>query len=96
MALLILQVLEGQKKELGVQHPDTLTSLNNLAVVLQDQEKYDEAEELHRKALKGSEEELGMQHPDTLQSVKNLILVLQYQGKDVEVEKLKRRLLEVT
>jgi len=29
--------LEGREKELGVQHPDTLTSVSNLADVLQDQ-----------------------------------------------------------
>ena len=58
------QALEGREKELGVQHPDTLTSVSNLADVLQDQRKYDEAEKLKsRRALEGREKELGAHHP---------------------------------
>ena len=41
----------GMRKFLGVEHPDTLTSMNNLASVLDNQGKYEEAEEIHRQAL---------------------------------------------
>ena len=66
---------------LGVEHPDTQTSVNNLALMLRSQEKYEEAEEMHRRELKGSEKVLGAEHSDTLTSVNNLALVLQDQGK---------------
>jgi tetratricopeptide (TPR) repeat protein len=88
------RALEGCEKELGEQHPYTLTSVSNLALVLRNQGKYDEAEKLNRRALEGSEKELGEQHPYTLTSVSNLALVLQDQGKYDEAEKLNRRALE--
>ena len=51
--------LQGMRKFLGVEHPDTLTSMNNLALVLNDQGKYEEAEEMHRQALALYETVLG-------------------------------------
>ena len=39
-------------------HQDTLQSVNNLTVVLRAQGKYDETEQLHRRALEGSQKEL--------------------------------------
>ncbi|KAF2191901.1 hypothetical protein K469DRAFT_444419, partial [Zopfia rhizophila CBS 207.26] len=60
----------GQRIEkiLGYQHRSILRSVNTLAVVLQYQGKYDEAERLNRRALEGYKKELGEQHPDTLRS----------------------------
>src|SRR6266498_3349774 len=43
--------VEGNEKVLGAEHPSTLTSLDNLASVLQDQGKYGEAEKMNRRAL---------------------------------------------
>ena len=37
--------LEGRETVLGKEHPDTLTSVSNLASVLRDQGKYEAAEE---------------------------------------------------
>jgi hypothetical protein len=37
---------------LGKEHPDTLTSMNNLALVLSDQGKYEQAEEIQRQTLR--------------------------------------------
>ncbi|KAH8588907.1 P-loop containing nucleoside triphosphate hydrolase protein [Bisporella sp. PMI_857] len=88
------RVLEGCKKELGEQHPNTLTSVGNLALVLQDQGKHGEAEKLNRLALQGLEKKLGKRHPNTLTSVGNLASALQDQGKYNEAEKLNRRALE--
>ena len=42
------RALEGYEKVLGKEHPATLTSVNNLAGVLQDQGKYEEAEKMNR------------------------------------------------
>ena len=41
------QTLELREKALGAEHPDTLTSMNNLAIVLDMQGKYEEAERMH-------------------------------------------------
>jgi len=42
---------EGSEKVLGAEHPDTLGSVGNLASVLRDQGKYEEAEKMNRRAL---------------------------------------------
>jgi len=54
---------------LGEEHPDTFKSMDSLAVLLQNQRKYDEAEVLYRKALDGRKKVLGEEHPDTLSSM---------------------------
>jgi tetratricopeptide (TPR) repeat protein len=74
--------------------PDTLTSVNKLALLLQAQDKYKEAEKLNRQALEGREKKLGVHHLNTLTSINNLVSVLQDQGKYEEAEKLNRRALE--
>jgi Tetratricopeptide repeat len=43
-----LQALGLRGTVLGKEHPDTLTSMNNLALVLSQQGKYEQAEEMHR------------------------------------------------
>jgi len=42
-----VQVMETRKRVLGQEHPDMLTSMNNLAEVLRDQGKYAAAEGKH-------------------------------------------------
>ncbi|KAL8634563.1 MAG: hypothetical protein Q9228_007842, partial [Teloschistes exilis] len=88
------RALDGREKMLGIEHPHTLTSVSNLASVLQDQGKYDEAEQMNQRALDGREKVLGKEHPDTLTSVSNLALVLQDQGKYDEAERMNRRALD--
>jgi tetratricopeptide (TPR) repeat protein len=70
-----MQVFHFRKieKMLGKEYPDTLTSINNLALVLSSQGKYDEAERIHRQALALRETVLGKEHPNTLTSMNNLI-----------------------
>ncbi|KAI4125120.1 MAG: hypothetical protein LQ338_004448, partial [Usnochroma carphineum] len=88
------EALEGSEKAFGKGHPDTLTSVSNLALGLHYQGKYAAAEELNRRALEGREEALGKEHPDTLISVSNLAGVFDYQGKHEAAEELNRRALE--
>ena len=70
------RALAGREAALGAEHPDTLMSVNNLAVLLKDMGKYEEAEPLYRRALAGQEAALGAEHPDTLSSVNNLAILL--------------------
>jgi tetratricopeptide (TPR) repeat protein len=53
------------EQELGADHPDTTTTLYNLAAVYYAQDKYEEAEPQHRRALAICEKELGTNHPTT-------------------------------
>lgn len=85
--------LELREAVLGQQNSDTLSSLSQLAVVLEHQGKYEEAEQMSRQVLKGRETELGVEHPDTLTSVSHLAWVLHSQGKYEEAEMLNRRAL---
>ncbi|CAG7977526.1 unnamed protein product [Penicillium salamii] len=85
------RALEAQEKVLGREHPDTLTSVNNLGLVLDSQGKYEEAEAMHRRALEAREKVLGRKHPSTLSSVSNLGSVLSKQGKNEEAGVLHRR-----
>ena len=84
----------GREEVLGVEHPDTLTSVSNLGSVLERQGKYEEAEAMHQRALEGREKVLGVEHPDTLTSVSNLGSVLESQGKYEEAEAMHQRALE--
>jgi tetratricopeptide (TPR) repeat protein len=63
------RVLEAHERVLGGEHPDTLGSLNNLALIFQSQGNYAQAEPLLRRALRANERVLGKEHPDTLKSV---------------------------
>jgi len=80
--------------ELGLAHPNTLTSVNNLGLVLGNQGKYEDAEKLFRQALEGHEKALGPTRSNTLISMSNLGSVLQNQRKYEDAEKLFRRALE--
>jgi len=55
-------LLVGQGK-LGPKHPDTLTSMDNLAAVFGDQDKYQAAEEMHRRVLELREKGAGPRAP---------------------------------
>ena len=85
--------LDGQFAVLGKEHPETQTSMNNLAAVLWNQGKYKEAEAIHRQALGLREKVLGREHLETLARKNNLAMVLQSQGKYEEAEAIHRQAL---
>jgi tetratricopeptide (TPR) repeat protein len=69
-----LHVLARRRLVLGSKHPDTLTSMANLALVYESQKKFDEAIKLESEVLEmsRSSSSLGKAHPDTLSSIDNL------------------------
>jgi len=64
----------------GSDHPNTGTSLNNLAGLLKDKGDYEAAEPLYRRALEITEHGYGSDHPNTGRSLNNLAGVLYKQG----------------
>ena len=64
--------LAWKEVKLGPEHPDTATSLNNLAVLYDNQGLYAKAEPLYQRALAIREKALGPEHPDTATSLNNL------------------------
>jgi tetratricopeptide (TPR) repeat protein len=87
------QELGLRKRVLRLEHPDTLASMSNLALVLNRQGKYEEAEAMNRQTLAQREKVLGREHPDTLASMNNLAGVLDRQGKYEEAEVVNRQTL---
>ena len=81
---------------LGKEHPWTLTSMSNLAVVLSNQGKYNEAEAMMRRALQLTETVRGMEHPETLTCMNNLAATLGGQGKFDKAEAMHRQTLALS
>ena len=84
------RVLEGQKQVLEANHPDTLTTMDNLASIYRELDNLDgnlkKAEELYNEVLVGRKKRLGARHPDTLTTVDHLASVYEYQGKFEKAE----------
>ncbi|RJP18113.1 MAG: TIR domain-containing protein [Candidatus Omnitrophota bacterium] len=93
--MLYRRALAIREKVLGGEHPDTATSLNNLAGLYNSQGRYEEAEPLCRRALAIREKVLGGEHPDTAISLNNLAGLYDSQGKYEEAEPLYLRALAI-
>ncbi len=77
-----------RRRELGEEHRDTLASMNNLAILYQEQGRYDEAEPLYVKTLKIRKRVLGEKHRETLGSMNNLASFYNLIGRYDEAELL--------
>src|ERR1041384_2449581 len=66
------EVLKLRKARLGPDHPDTLTSMHNLAGAYRVANKLDEALLLYAETLKRRTAKLGADHPTTLTSMDSL------------------------
>ena len=62
---LYIEALKMSKQLLGENHPNVVTSLNNLAHSYQSQGRYEAAEPLYIEALEIAETILGENHPNT-------------------------------
>ncbi len=74
------RVLAINRQELGDEHPDTLTSMGNLASTLRSQGDLPGARALQEQVLAISRRVLGDEHPNTLTSISNLAHMLGDQG----------------
>ena len=61
-----------KEKILGVDHPDTALTANNLGVILQSQKRFAEARSLFARALAVFQPQLGSDHPKTIMARENL------------------------
>jgi tetratricopeptide (TPR) repeat protein len=64
-ATMDMRALERREATLGMEHPSTILSANNLAFTLMSLKRYDEALVLFDRACSASEKVLGLEHPDT-------------------------------
>ena len=94
-----LQHFEGaraiQQRLHGEEHPDTLASMNNMALALGDLGRSAEAEKLHVRVLEIERRVLGPEHPNTLQSMHNLAMAMRVQGRSAEAEQRNREVLQI-
>jgi Tetratricopeptide repeat len=86
--------METRKSILGPEHPDTLTSIANLASTYRDQGRWTEAEKLEVQVMEIRKSILGLEHPDTLISMANLASTYLNQGRWTEAEKLEVQVME--
>jgi tetratricopeptide (TPR) repeat protein len=88
-----IEFLAIEERVLGAGHPNTLTSVSNLAGLLANIGEYAQAEPLYRRALQACERVLGMEHPGTLTVIDSLAGLLECKGEYAEAERLYRHAL---
>jgi tetratricopeptide (TPR) repeat protein len=89
------RALEIRERVLGADHPQTATSLNNLAALFKNQGAYAEARPLIERALAITKNILGPDHPQTASSLNNLALLLDIQGDHADALPLFEQALEI-
>jgi non-specific serine/threonine protein kinase/serine/threonine-protein kinase len=90
----LLRALDLRTRALGPDHPDTLGTMNSLAVLYWVQGRYDEAEPLFLATIEASQRVLGRDHPSTLASMHNLATLYNNQGLYDKAEPLFLETLE--
>jgi tetratricopeptide (TPR) repeat protein len=90
----IEEAAETRKALLDTDDPGTVNSLGLLAVVLDSQGRWTEAEKLKVQVMETSLRVLGQEHPDTLVSMANLALTYSNQGRWTEAEKLEVQIMK--
>src|SRR5208282_2765431 len=91
---LSLRASEISAEILGPEHPDTLRSMDNLAITYRDQGRAAEAAALQEEVLEKRRRILGDEHPDTLRSMDNLAVTYGDQGRTAEAAALDEQVLE--
>jgi tetratricopeptide (TPR) repeat protein len=79
----------------GLQGSPILASATVLAFILNEEGRYDEAENLHRETLDVQRRVLGPEHRGTLESMRNLANDFAGEGRYSEAEKLQRETMNV-
>lgn len=90
------QIHEFARQTFGETHDNTLTSLNNLAIVYQGQGRYGEAEPILEKVLRLRQRRHGEEHRHSLTSLRNLATLYENQGRFDEAEALYLRTLKLS
>jgi eukaryotic-like serine/threonine-protein kinase len=88
------RAVELRKRTLGPDHPDTLTSMDDLGVLYNLQSKYAAAEEMLSQVLAARRRVLGNEHKDTLATMSNLALAIAYEGDVARAAPIFAKVLE--
>jgi tetratricopeptide (TPR) repeat protein len=93
--LLFEKALKLDEEIFGPDHPNTATSLNNLAYIYYIQGRYEESEPIHVRALAIREASVGPDHLDTAKSLNDLGILRIALGQYAEAEQLLQRALKI-
>jgi len=85
-------VIEAQRAKLGPDHPHTLESMHELAVLHVEQDQHQQAAELLVKVAEGRLAKLGDEHPHTQESLGLLIDLCKILDRLEEAEKWRAKL----
>ena len=89
------KAIELAKRVYGPEHPNTATSLNNLAELYDYMGEHAKAEPLLQEALRIRQKVLGSEHPDTALSLNNLAALYQDMGAYAKAEPLDQEALRI-
>lgn len=92
---LLSRAVDIRRRVLGLQHRDTMDSMNSLAKTLADQGKLQDAQKLFELVFATSRRVLGPSHHTTLTAMNNIALDLNDQGKYADAEKMQRELIAI-
>ena len=79
----------------GKDHPETLETTTDLAMLYKEQVRYDEAEPLLLEAIQGRRLKLGDTHPRTLESLNNLIDLYESWNKPEKAKEWRAKLTQI-
>ncbi len=86
--------LKTRRRVLGDEHPDTLSSVSKMGLLLKFMGRHEEALSFCREALEARRRILGDDHPDTLTSISNMGVLLRAMDRNDEAEPYYREALE--
>jgi tetratricopeptide (TPR) repeat protein len=91
-----LITLETRQRLLGPEHPDSLHTMNQHAMILQTRGKYEEAEEVYKHVLATRRRLLGTEHNEILTSMNNLASVYSDIGQLEKSEELNAEVIKLS
>jgi eukaryotic-like serine/threonine-protein kinase len=92
---LFQQALDTRRRELGLEHPETLASMDRLSENMEREGHYPEAESLARETLDIRRRVFGAEHADTIASMHTLAAITLSEGHYAESERLNRDALQI-
>jgi len=88
------RAVDLQKRSLGPDDPDTLTSMDKLGVLYTYQARYADAEALLGQVVTARRRVLGRDHKDTLNAMSDLALAVDYHGDEARAAPIFAKVLE--
>ena len=89
------KALEVAKQNVGPDHPDVATSLNNLALLYYARSDYAKAVPLYKRSLVITVKSLGPDHPDVATGLENLAALYRATKRNEAAGKLERRATKI-